>query len=40
MDSKLKFKDLLKIAQDGLKDLTTLSHPDFRLEQAEFNEWK
>jgi len=38
MDSKLKFKDLLKIAQDELKDLTTLPNPDFRLEQAEFNE--
>lgn len=44
MDSKLKFKDLIKIAQNELKDLTTLPNPDFRLEQAEFrdteNEWE
>ncbi|PSK99824.1 hypothetical protein [Cecembia rubra] len=38
MESKVKFKDLLKIAVEELKDLTTVENPDFRLEQAEFNE--
>lgn len=38
MDSKLNFKDLLKIAVTELQDLTTVSNPDFRLEQAEFND--
>lgn len=44
MESKVKFKDLLKIAVEELKDLTTVENPDFRLEQAEFNtsnkEWE
>lgn len=38
MDSKVNFKDLLKIAVTKLQDLTTVSNPDFRLEQAEFND--
>lgn len=43
MSSKVNFKDLLQIAVDELKGLTTLQDPDFRLEQAEYikskNEW-
>lgn len=38
MDEKVKFKDLLKIAIEELKDLTTIQNPDFRLEQAEYND--
>jgi hypothetical protein len=38
MNSKVKFKDLLQIAVEELKDLTTVSNPDFRLEQAEYND--
>ena len=30
----MKLKDLLKIAEDELSDLSTVSNPDFRLEQA------
>lgn len=44
MDSKVKFKDLLEIAIEELKELTKVENPDFRLEQAEFNnknkEWE
>ncbi|SMD45381.1 hypothetical protein SAMN00777080_4030 [Aquiflexum balticum DSM 16537] len=43
MDSKVKFKDLLKTAVTELQGLTSVSNPDFRLEQAEYlkskNEW-
>ncbi|EOZ96986.1 hypothetical protein A33Q_1904 [Indibacter alkaliphilus LW1] len=38
MNSKANFKDLLLIAANELKDLTTVENPDFRLEQAEYNE--
>lgn len=31
----MKFSELLKIAKEGLKDLSPLENPDFRLEQAE-----
>jgi len=40
MESKVKFKELLQIAVEELKDLTTVENPDFRLEQAVFNEAK
>jgi len=40
MESKVKFKELLQIAVEELKDLTTVENPDFRLEQAVFNETK
>ncbi|RPA68369.1 hypothetical protein EF405_11945 [Cyclobacteriaceae bacterium YHN15] len=40
MDSKINFKDLLKIAVTELQNLTTVSNPDFRLEQAEFDKEK
>jgi len=30
----MKLKDLLKIAEDELSDLSTVSNPDFRLKQA------
>jgi hypothetical protein len=40
MQSKVKFKELLQIAVEELKDLTTVENPDFRLEQAVFNETK
>ena len=37
-------KELLEIAKAELQDLTTVTNPDFRLEQAEFNkrenEWE
>lgn len=40
----MTFKELLDIAKTGLRDLTTLKSPDFRLEQAEFKtsseEWE
>ncbi|TVP48119.1 MAG: hypothetical protein EA341_11580 [Mongoliibacter sp.] len=38
MESKVKFKELLQIAIENLKDLSTVQEPDFRLEQAVFNE--
>jgi hypothetical protein len=33
----LTFKDLLSLAKEHLKEMSTLTNPDFRLEQAEFN---
>ncbi len=40
----LELKELLEIAVGALSKLTTVSNPDFRLEQAEFidtkNEWE
>ncbi len=40
----LTFKDLLSLAKAHLKDMSTLSNPDFRLEQAELdkdeNSWE
>ena len=40
----LTFKDLLEIAKEELKDLSTIEHPDFRLEQAVYkkdqNHWE
>lgn len=38
MESKVKFKELLQIAVEELKDLTTVENPDFRLEQVVFND--
>ncbi len=38
MDSNVKFKELLQIAEDSLRELTTVPNPDFRLEQAVFND--
>ncbi|TDT40563.1 hypothetical protein CLV90_3412 [Maribacter spongiicola] len=32
----MNLKELLNIAKSELTDMTTLSNPDFRLEQAEF----
>lgn len=40
MNSKISLKELLDIAITDLKDLTSVVNPDFRLEQAEFNEGK
>ncbi|MBU3663529.1 MAG: hypothetical protein FGM41_10075 [Bacteroidetes bacterium] len=40
MTVKPKFKELLETATLELKDLTTVQNPDFRLEQAEYNEMK
>lgn len=34
----MKLKDLLQIAKTELQDLSTLESPDFRLEQAEYQE--
>ena len=34
----MKLSELLKIAEGGLKDLSPLENPDFRLEQAEYKE--
>ena len=36
----MTFKELLDTAKIGLEDLTSVSSPDFRLEQAEFNSEK
>jgi hypothetical protein len=33
----MKFKELLEVAKEHLKDLSPLENPDFRLEQAEYN---
>jgi hypothetical protein len=35
---KIKFKDLLEIAKAELTPLTSVSNPDFRLEQIVYNE--
>lgn len=40
MNSKISLKELLDIAISHLKDLTSVANPDFRLEQAEYNEAK
>lgn len=32
----MEFKELLEIVTNGLKDLSTLENPDFRLEQIEY----
>ena len=46
MQKELNFtlKELLEIAKDELKDLSTVENPDFRLEQAVFkkdqNQWE
>jgi hypothetical protein len=34
----MTLKELLDLAKQQLKDLSTLTNPDFRLEQAEFDE--
>lgn len=34
----MTFKELLSIAKRDLEDLTEVEHPDFRLEQAVYNE--
>lgn len=43
-ESTLTLRDLLEIAKDELKDLSTVENPDFRLEQAVFkkdqNQWE
>ncbi len=43
-ENQISLKELLEIAVSELHILTTVSHPDFRLEQAEFieakNEWE
>ncbi len=36
--TRTTFKELLETAKEQLKELTTVDHPDFRLEQAEYNE--
>ncbi|HMQ46980.1 MAG TPA: hypothetical protein PKA00_08075 [Saprospiraceae bacterium] len=36
----MKLKELLDIAKENLKDLSTLENPDFRLEQAELKKDK
>lgn len=36
----MKLKELLDIAKENLSDLSTLSNPDFRLEQAELKKDK
>jgi hypothetical protein len=38
MNSKITLKELLEVAEAELRSLTAVSNPDFRLEQAEFNE--
>jgi hypothetical protein len=40
MNSKITLKELLEVAEAELRNLTSVSTPDFRLEQAEFNESK
>lgn len=44
LENQISLKELLEIAVSELSVLTTVSNPDFRLEQAEFidtkNEWE
>jgi hypothetical protein len=38
MNSKITLKELREVAEAELRSLTSVSNPDVRLEQAEFNE--